>query len=68
MGARRTILRITALTAPLAAAAMFAAPGQALPPHPFGPPARAEPHILRRLLDDALEIEVSRKKVEGRAS
>ncbi|MFC4604497.1 hypothetical protein [Rhodococcus kronopolitis] len=40
MGARRTtIVRITALTAPLAAAALFAAPGQALPPHPFGPPA-----------------------------
>ena len=32
------------------------------------PPPRAEPHVLRRLLDDALESEVSRKKVEGRAS
>ena len=35
---------------------------------PFGPAPRAEPHVLRRLLDDALEIEVSRKKVPGRAS
>ena len=39
--------------------------GHRLEVDPFGPPARAEPHILRRLLDDALEIEVSRKKVEG---
>jgi Mg-chelatase subunit ChlI len=42
--------------------------GHRLEADPFGPPARAEPHVLRRLLDDALEIEVSRKKVEGRAS
>ena len=35
---------------------------------PFGPTPHAEPHVLRRLLDDALEIEVSRKKVPGRAS
>ena len=35
---------------------------------PFGPAPRAEPHMLRRLLDDALEIEVSQKKVHGRAS
>jgi magnesium chelatase subunit D len=42
--------------------------GHRLESDPFGPPARAEPHVLRRLLDDALEIEVSRKKVEGRAS
>jgi Mg-chelatase subunit ChlI len=42
--------------------------GHRLESDPFGPPARAEPHVLRRLMDDALEIEVSRKKVEGRAS
>ncbi|HZO62146.1 MAG TPA: ATP-binding protein [Gaiellaceae bacterium] len=42
--------------------------GHRLEADPFGPPARAEPHVLRRLLDDALEIEVSRKKVEGTAS
>ena len=42
--------------------------GHRLESDPFGPPARAEPHVLRRLLDDALEIKVSRKKVEGRAS
>jgi Mg-chelatase subunit ChlI len=42
--------------------------GHRLEADPFGPPARAEPHVLRRLLDDALEIEVSRKKVQGRAS
>jgi Mg-chelatase subunit ChlI len=35
---------------------------------PFGPAPRAEPHVLRRLLEDALDIEVSRKKVPGRAS
>ena len=35
---------------------------------PFGPAPRAEPHVLRRLLDDALEIEVSRKRVPRRAS
>jgi magnesium chelatase subunit I len=35
---------------------------------PFGPAVRAEPHVLRRLLDDALEIEVSRKKVQEKAS
>jgi len=35
---------------------------------PFGPTPRAEPHVLRRLLDDALEIEVSQKKAQGRAS
>jgi Mg-chelatase subunit ChlI len=42
--------------------------GHRLESDPFGPPARAEPHVLRRLLDDALETEVSRKKVEGRTS
>jgi len=42
--------------------------GHRLESDPFGPAARVEQHVLRRLLDDALEIEVSRKKVEGRAS
>jgi Mg-chelatase subunit ChlI len=42
--------------------------GHRLDADPFGPAARAEPHVLRRLLDDALEIEVSRKKVEEKAS
>jgi magnesium chelatase subunit I len=42
--------------------------GHRLEADPFGSPARAEPHVLRRLLDDGLEIEVSRKKVEERAS
>ena len=35
---------------------------------PFGPAPRAEAHVLRRLLDDALEIEVNQKKAPGRAS
>jgi magnesium chelatase subunit I len=35
---------------------------------PFGPAPRAEPHVLRRLLDDALEIEVTPKKAPGRAT
>ncbi|MGE5273221.1 MAG: ATP-binding protein [Verrucomicrobiota bacterium] len=35
---------------------------------PFGPAPRAEPHVLRRLLEDALESEVSPKKVQGRSS
>ena len=42
--------------------------GHRLDADPFGPAARVEPQQLRRLLDDALEIEVSRKKVEERAS
>ena len=42
--------------------------GHRLETDPFGPSARVEPQQLRRLLDDALEIEVSRKKVEQRAS
>lgn len=36
--------------------------GHRLESDPFAPAARVEPHLLRRLLDDALEIEVSRKK------
>ncbi|MFC9789602.1 hypothetical protein [Rhodococcus sp. NPDC127528] len=39
MGARRTTLRILTLAVPAAAALVVAAPGQAMPPHPFGPPA-----------------------------
>ena len=35
---------------------------------PFGPAPRAEAHVLRRLLDDALEIEVNPKKAPGRAT
>jgi Mg-chelatase subunit ChlI len=35
---------------------------------PFGPAPRAEAHVLRRLLDDALEIEVNPKKAPERAS
>ena len=42
--------------------------GHRLEGDPFGPAPRAEPHVLRRLLDDALEIEVSQKKVQERSS
>ena len=35
---------------------------------PFGPAPRAEPHVLRRLLEDALECEASPKKVQARSS
>jgi Mg-chelatase subunit ChlI len=41
--------------------------GHRLDVDPFAPAPRVEPQVLRRLLDEALEIEVSPKKVEGRA-
>jgi Mg-chelatase subunit ChlI len=41
--------------------------GHRLDVDPFSPAPRAEAQVLRRLLDEALEIEVSPKKVEGRA-
>jgi Mg-chelatase subunit ChlI len=41
--------------------------GHRLPVDPFGPAPRAEPHVLRRLLDEALEVEVTPKKAAGRA-
>jgi Mg-chelatase subunit ChlI len=41
--------------------------GHRLPADPFGPAPRAEPHVLRRLLDEALEVEVTPKKAAGRA-
>ena len=34
---------------------------------PFGPPPHVEPQVLRRLLDEALEVEVTPKKAAGRA-
>ena len=42
--------------------------GHRLAVDPFGPPAELQPQVLRRLLDEALEVEVTRKKVGGRAS
>jgi magnesium chelatase subunit D len=35
--------------------------GHRLPVDPFAPPPAAEPHLIRRLLDDALEVERSKK-------
>jgi Mg-chelatase subunit ChlI len=40
--------------------------GHRLSVDPFGPAPRVETEVLRRLLDEALEIEVTRKKVAGR--
>ncbi|MGB2954011.1 MAG: ATP-binding protein [Gaiellaceae bacterium] len=39
--------------------------GHRLPFDPFAPPAKLEPHELRRLLDEALEEEVVPKKARG---
>ncbi len=41
--------------------------GHRLAADPFGPAPRVEPQMLRRLLDEALEVEVSPKKAAGRA-
>jgi Mg-chelatase subunit ChlI len=41
--------------------------GHRLAADPFAPAPRVEPQILRRLLDEALEAEVTPKKVAGRA-
>jgi magnesium chelatase subunit I len=41
--------------------------GHRLAVDPFGPAPRVEPHALRRLLDEALEVEVTPKKAAGRA-
>jgi Mg-chelatase subunit ChlI len=41
--------------------------GHRLAADPFGPAPRIEPQALRRLLDDALEVEVTPKKAAGRA-
>jgi Mg-chelatase subunit ChlI len=41
--------------------------GHRLAVDPFGPAPRVEPEVLRRLLDEALEVEVTRKKVAGQA-
>jgi Mg-chelatase subunit ChlI len=41
--------------------------GHRLAADPFGPAPRVEPQVLRRLLDDALEVEVTPKKAAGRA-
>jgi Mg-chelatase subunit ChlI len=50
----------------LAAAAL--ALGHRIDADPFGPAAEVDTYVLQRLLEDALEIEVSRKKVEDRAT
>ena len=50
----------------LAAAAL--ALGHRLDTDPFAPAAEVDTYVLQRLLEDALEIEVSRKKVEDRAT
>jgi Mg-chelatase subunit ChlI len=42
--------------------------GHRIDSDPFGPPAEVDTYVLQRLLEDALEIEVSRKKVEDRAT
>jgi Mg-chelatase subunit ChlI len=41
--------------------------GHRLAVDPFAPAPRVEVHVLRRLLDEALEVEVSPKKVGGQA-
>ena len=40
--------------------------GHRLPIDPFAPPPSLEPHLVRRLLDDALELERSKKAVATR--
>ncbi len=42
--------------------------GHRLESDPFAPAAEIDTYVLQRLLEDALEIEVTRKKVEGRAT
>jgi Mg-chelatase subunit ChlI len=42
--------------------------GHRIDSDPFGPAAEVDTYVLQRLLEDALEIEVSRKKVEDRAT
>jgi Mg-chelatase subunit ChlI len=42
--------------------------GHRLPADPFAPAPKLEPDLLRHLLDDALEIEVTPKKAQGRAT
>jgi Mg-chelatase subunit ChlI len=41
--------------------------GHRLDVDPFSPAPRVEPQVLRRLLDEALDVEVTPKKAEGRA-
>ena len=41
--------------------------GHRLAADPFAPAPRVEPQVLRRLLDEALEVEVTPKKAAGRA-
>ena len=41
--------------------------GHRLAADPFGPAPHVEPQVLRRLLDEALEVGVRQKKVAGRA-
>jgi Mg-chelatase subunit ChlI len=41
--------------------------GHRLAADPFAPAPRIEPQVLRRLLDEALEVEVTPKKAAGRA-
>lgn len=50
----------------LAAAAL--ALGHRLDADPFAPATEVDTYVLQRLLEDALEIEVNRKKVEDRAT
>jgi Mg-chelatase subunit ChlI len=50
----------------LAAAAL--ALGHRLAVDPFAPAPHVEPQVLRRLLDEALEVEVTPKKAAGRAT
>ena len=42
--------------------------GHRLAADPFSPAPSVEPQVLRRLLDEALEVEVTPKKVAGRAT
>jgi magnesium chelatase subunit D len=41
--------------------------GHRLAADPFSPAPRVEPHLLRRVLEEALEVEVTPKKAAGRA-
>ena len=51
-----------------AVAAAELALGHRLQSDPFGPAARLEPGVLRRMLEEALEIEVARKKAPSPAA
>ncbi len=42
--------------------------GHRLAVDPFAPAPHVEPHLLRRVLEEALEVEVSQKKAAGRAT